>query len=243
MTLEAQEATDEKFFFHMNNFDDELIEEEEVKEEAPPPPVFNEADLEAAKKAAFEEGRQQALQEAQDSRSQAVSTALGQISNAAAQLFANEATREKTYEGEAVALCLSVFQKLFPLFSQTHGFEEMKTQLEHILQSHEGKGQINIYVQPDYVEGIQAFMSKLAEKNDNFAFQVSGDEGLSDGAARLSWDDGGALRDTASITQQIEDALQEVLAGAPVTSHDKQDDQDKQPDPVPAPDNEVEPDE
>lgn len=242
MTLEAAE---EKFFFNMNNFDDDSIEDDGAQEEPPPPPIFNEAELEAAKKAAFEEGRAQAQQEAQDSRSQAVANALGQISNAAAQLFAAEDQREKLYEREAVALCLSVFQKLFPTFGEIHGFEEMKTQLERILQSHEGKGQISISVHPDYVEGIQAFMGKLAEKNEAFAFQVSGDDTLANGCVRLSWNDGGALRDTHGMAQQIEDALQELLAGGPVKGHDKEDslDQEEPPSEKEGQGKEVEPDE
>lgn len=209
---------DEKFFFHMNVFDED---EEDVEEEAPPPPVYSQEDLDAAKQEAYNKGHADATAESKASRSQAVAETLERISEATQDLFAQEHIRETAYEREAVALCLSIFKKLFPVYNREHGFAEMQEQIETVLQSSHGEQSIKIRVLPDYAEGIEKFMGKLQEAHNALSFSVEADETLSPGSVSLTWEDGGAIRDTETMSEQILSKLEELLAGKPSKRHDE----------------------
>ncbi len=203
-----------KFFFDINIFD----EKEEPVE--PPPPMFTEAELEAVRKKAFAEGHAQATHEQQDSRGQHTARLLEKISQDTSVLFAAESTREKTYEYESVRLCLAAFQKAFPLYVEKFGIEDLKRTLESILQRQEGQKQINIHVAPDAVEAIQQHVGKLKASGLDLHFSVQGDEALAAGGSRLSWSDGGAVRNPDALANEIENALKDLLAGAASKVHD-----------------------
>lgn len=209
---------DEKFFFHMNNFDDDAVEEE-VQEEAPPP-VYSEAELNAATKAAHAQGRAEALKESEESRDQFIAGLMEKIAMQTQALFAQEASRESTYEREAVALALSVFEKTFPVYHNKHGFAELQDQLLGILKSQEGLKSIDIRVSAAYADGVDGFVAKLREKDDGLRLRVIGDDAIADGTVHVTWTDGGAVRDPHALADQIKDRIQEILAGAGVTSHD-----------------------
>lgn len=215
MRQETLPAADEKFLFHMNNFDEGLLEDE-----GPPAPVFSEAELEQAKSVAYEKGRAEALQESKTSRAQAVAETLEKIAAAGNNLFGQEKQREMHFQQDALALCLGALRRVFPIYNKHHGFGEIQAQIESILQSHNGKSALQIHVAEDYVEGIEGFVAKIVEKNDALSFKVIGDDTLHDGAVQMSWADGGAVRDTTKMAEQIENALQEVLAGSPANRHD-----------------------
>lgn len=212
--------TEEKFLFHIHNFSEGFVPEEEE----PPPPVYSQQDLDKAKKDAHAAGREEALAEAKASRGQKVSETLETIANQTAKLFDQENVREKRYEQEAVALALAAFKKLFPLYMEKFGSDELEAQISAILQEQSGQQAITFHVSTENTEAITAFAQKLKDSNNTLNLKVVTDETLSDKAARLSWSDGGALRDPSIIAQQITDRMQEMLAGTTANSHDKNED-------------------
>ena len=109
MTQSLLQEKDEKFYFHVHNFDEEEVEEEIEEDLPPPPPMFSEEELEAAKKAAFEEGKQAGIQETKSSRSELISGVLATIPQTFSQLFQQEDIRADRYEQEAVKLALRSF--------------------------------------------------------------------------------------------------------------------------------------
>ena len=212
MTKHAVQGND-KFFFDLNIFD----EKEEPTE--PPPPMFTEAEIELARQKAYAEGHAQASKESQESRDQYIAKSLEKLSQDTSVLFAAESAREKTYEYEAVRLCLAVFQRAFPLYQEKFGHEDLKRTLEAILARQEGQKQIVVHVTPDTVEGINQHLAKLKSAGLDLNYSVQGDEALSPGASRLSWSDGG-VRNPDSLAQEIEATLKELLAGAVPKVHD-----------------------
>ncbi len=118
-----------------------------------------------------------------------------------------------------MALCLATFKKLFPLYEKTAGFAEMKQVIEDILRRQEGQKQIVIHVIPAAVTGVNEHLAPL--KASGLAdFYVQGDEALPEGACRLVWADGGAVRDAEKLAVEIEAALKDLLAGNGVKAHD-----------------------
>ncbi len=212
----------EKFFFDQNIFDEDgNIEAEILEEEEPPLPVFSEAELEAAKKAAFDKGHAQAKQEEKDSRAQHLAIVLETLSKDMSTLFVQEQKREKLYEREAVQLTVSMFEKLFPYYAEKHGFEELSGALEGVLRGHGGKQVIQIRVNPAFSEGVTAFLQKLQTQNPDIRFTIQDDDTLQDHACKLAWEDGGALHDTQAMAEEVLSILKDGLAGGAATVHDK----------------------
>ena len=54
-------------------------------------------------------------------------------------LTAAEAQREKIFEQETLALCLLIFERLFPVYNKTAGFEELKQSISDIIKQQEGQ--------------------------------------------------------------------------------------------------------
>lgn len=213
MTKTSPQNKKEKFFFNVNIFD-------EPDPSVPEEPVFSEAELAAASQKSFAEGKREGMKEAEESRAQEIAKALEKIARDTSVLFAAETAREKTYESETVKLCLAAVQKIFPLYTEKHGSEELKGALESIIRKQEGQKQIVIQVTPDMVDGIKDHLSSLKSKGFDLTLSVLGDDLLAAGACRLSWSDGGAVRNPEDIARQMEAALRELLAGTAVKVHD-----------------------
>lgn len=222
----------EKFFFHMNIFDEDV--EEEIEEELPPPPpTFSEEELAGARKSGYEKGKLDGAAEAtkaeKESRAQMVAEILQRIGKETTSLFAKEQERATLYEQEVTALCLSVFEKLFPVYNEQHGFEELKASIAEILEKQQNQVEIQIYVQPDIQGAIEEVIGKLEDKGFQAKISVHGDEKLSDGACRMSWNDGGAARDPQALAEQIKALMQQTLAGGATNRHDREEGSESQP--------------
>ena len=211
MTDPMPDIKREKFYFNVNIFD----EKEEPTE--PPPPMFSEGELASARQQGFAQGKQEGIQETQDSIAKHTAKILEKISQDVQILFTAETEREKRYEREAVTLTLAIFQKLFPIYKEKFGFEELKGELESILRKQEGQKQITVHVAPAAVESLKAH---IANSKSNVNFLVEGDETLGIGACRLAWVDGGAVRDSDAMAAQVETVLKDLLAVKAAKVHD-----------------------
>ena len=222
MNREAVAEADEKFFFDQNIFDEDHIDPALLEEEEPPPPSFSEEELAAAKQAAFQDGHDQATQKEKQSRSQQLAIVMETMSRDMASLFQAESAREKLYEREVVQLTLSTFEKLFPFYSEKAGFDEMRAAMEQVIQAHQGQKTILVRVNPELSEGVTATLKVLQEKNPDVRFTVQGDETVQGTNCKLSWEDGGALHDTAEMAENILNILKDGLAGEGANRHDNE---------------------
>jgi len=213
-------TTEEKFLFNMHVFD---AEKEEPKEEdlIPPPPMFTEEELVAAKNTAFEEGRKQGIADEKAKRADMLTHIMGSIAQNTGLLFQDELTREKIFETESLTLATAIFEKLFPTVTAQHGFTELQAAILKILQDHAGKQKIAVFVQPDYAQDIETFLKTIQEKNSDLSFSVTGDPALSLGASSMKWEDGGAIRNTAAMAEEIHEILKDTLAGRATKSDDR----------------------
>lgn len=212
----------EKFLFDIHLFEAEgSTPEESAPEIDPPPVVFSEAELEAAKAQAFAEGRRQAELEAAESRARHLAAVMEALARDTSALFAQEHLRENLYEREAVDLTLRIFEKLFPAYSRSYGFDELKAFILTVLEQHNGRKKIEIFVEPDLVEGVETFMHSLAARYSGLGFTVAADAGLTEGACKIRWEDGGAVRDSQAIAGEIHNLLREALAGNGTKGHDE----------------------
>lgn len=204
----------EKFLFNQHIFDEPQVEEQEEEEDAPPPPpTFSEEELEAAKASAFENGRNQALREAQQSRDEQINLTIKQIAQSYGDILQQESEREKRFEEEAVSLSLAVINKLFPLFIEQRSQEQIKEFIGHILSQEQEQTQIVIEVKDDLADDISNHIGKVQANFVNPAqITVKPNPDLLAGQCRISWKDGGARYDLHRLAENIRAELSQRLS-------------------------------
>lgn len=208
-----------KFMFDRHIFDEPDVEEEE--DLPPPPPTFSEEELEAARAMAYDKGRRDGLAEEKESQNTRAANLLETIVKSLPQIFAAESLREKTYEREAVALALAAFRTVFPFLESRHGLSEAESVIRAVLEDVEGRSEIAVDLHPDSVESIELHLKTVAERLEHVRITVRPDERLKPGDCRLSWKDGGAVRDSQALAEEIACRIEESLAGKPVTRHNE----------------------
>jgi flagellar assembly protein FliH len=207
----------QKYYFTANIFDEDHVEEPEI----PPPPVFSEAELEAARLKSLQEGKQAGLKEAEHSQLKQVGSVMDRIARDMAVLFEAEAAREALFRAESVRLCLSIFEKLFPVFQAKYGFDEMKAALDSVLQKQEAQSQIVISVSPEIAEETQKHLTDLQARGLRGTHSVRADDSLPLGACKLAWENGGAFKSMETLAEEIKLIMEQALAGNGPTGHDK----------------------
>jgi len=208
----------------MHDFGDDVIEDDVIEEKEdlpPPPPIFTEADLNAAKKKAYDEGHAAGKKEVEESRAHALANTMGMLGSDLGQIFSAEREREAVYEREVIALCRAIFEHAYPSFSDKLGFDALTLQIETIIQQQQNQHSIEIRVAEPFAKGVEAFIEKLKAQNDDLNITIVGDSDIKEGCFEMRWKDGGALYDAPKVAQSILGNLEEMLAGEAATSHDK----------------------
>lgn len=210
----------EKFFFDMNVFDENGMELREL-EANKPPPTFGIEIVETARQEGFSRGRATGLAESQASRDQHIAKILEKIAQDVVTIFDGENAREKIYEMESTRLTLAVFKRLFPVYNEKYGFAELKGALTNILEKAAGQSKIAIDVHPDYASEVEKHIKNLPSATGTEGeITVRGNDSLGLGDCRLSWPDGGAVRNSLDMADKIVAALEEALAARGGNVHD-----------------------
>ena len=205
-----------KFMFDVNDFDEKDAPEVPDEPQPPPPPTFSEAELERARRDSLAKGREEAAAEAEASRERRVADLLQTISREFSTLFAAEDLRNAQYEAESVRLTLATLQRLFPAMNQKYGLSEIQRVIQEVLESQREQATIKIEVEPDYVETIRDHVKRvLKQANISGNCEVTGNQALGPGDCRMSWENGGALRESTAVAEDIERHMQVILAERP----------------------------
>jgi flagellar biosynthesis/type III secretory pathway protein FliH len=169
-------------------------------------PVFTVAELLAAREEATRDGRDSALAEAEASTRAAASSALAQI---ASQIAASRAEVASITEqsAEAVArLLIDCFAAAFPALSARHGATEVAAVLREILPALKREPKITVRISPHLVpemtDQIRTLDSDLAAR-----VRLIATDAVAPGDATVTWENGAASRDAASLWCQIENIL------------------------------------
>jgi flagellar assembly protein FliH len=193
-------AKERKFLFDTNNFDIPEISEEELALSAPP--VFSLEELGQARDEGFNQGRLTGLEEAQNSRDQYIAGQLETISRNLKGILLAEQMREKTYESEVLALCEAIFARAFPALNQQYGMSEILQVIHRVLNSRPDRSALTIEVPAGELDEIRAHLEKFFV-DDMSRLQLKEHPDLQRGSCRITWQDGGALRDHAALAEEI----------------------------------------
>jgi flagellar assembly protein FliH len=214
-----------KFLFDLNNFDapeeEEIIEnEEEIEELEPPPPTFSEEELETAKAVSHAAGRSEGIKEERARREQFVAESLKTITDNFSTLFAAEIYREKQYEEESLKLALQIIDMVAPSLSSRLGYEALKQTLKDVIKSQSEQSEIIIEVNPEYAADIDSLMEDMwTDKENAPRYKILADSGLEKGACKLSWKDGGMIRDPAKTANDIKTSIEDLLVEQVMKTH------------------------
>lgn len=210
-------AKNDKFLFNLNNFDDpdpnEVHEEDLV-------PTFSEEELEAARVAGYEQGKQDGIAEEKASRDQKLAQVMGQILQNFQTLLIAEAQREQVYEEESLRLFHSALKNLFPTLNKRLGTKELEEMIERVVLSQHDKNAIKINVPRYLADDIHALLSqKMGDTGLMSKIHVHGEEDLTEGNCSLHWDDGGAVRDTEKLIENMILEVERLLPADTSISH------------------------
>lgn len=203
-----------KFLFDVHNFDGngDKETEEVLVEVEPPPPVFSMDELNAAKAAAYEQGKQDGMRDALTRIEQQTADVLSVIRDHFAILFDAEDRRSRTFEKESVQLGYTIFAKAFPALNRRFGLEDVKTAITDILETMREQPEIVIDVPPDYVTIIQRHIDGLFRQEGGPRCTIRGNDALGPGQCKMAWVNGSAMRNGAHLADQIRVQIEHVLA-------------------------------
>ncbi|MHC8509101.1 MAG: FliH/SctL family protein [Rhodospirillales bacterium] len=195
------------------------VEEEEPEIEEPEVDLFTEEDMQAARSAAFEQGRRQAETDFFASMESEVLSLVRDIAANLTQICAIQERENAKLTGEAVSVAHAICRKVVPALFEKNSVEEVAHQVHEAVQDLSAAPRILLTVAP-------ALRGPLAERIEHIVagsgydgrIEVLEDETLEHGDCLMAWGDGGAERRLADIWRQIDaivaDGAEKVIKSA-----------------------------
>jgi len=189
------------------------VEPEVEAEPEPPPPMFSEEELAFARDAAFEEGRQAGLAEAQEQSERLTATALNALSDQFQNVFHQQAEANDANVAAAVRVAQAVFRKVLPAACGQYAFEEVTRVVEEVVGHVLDEPRIIVKVAEPLMEAVRERLEAVAQSHGfEGRVVVQADNRLRSGDCRVEWTDGGAERDQARLMEEIEATIERALA-------------------------------
>ncbi|MBL4722083.1 MAG: hypothetical protein JKY20_13270 [Alphaproteobacteria bacterium] len=208
-------AEPEKYrpFLFEHDFGDADIRAEEAQEpEEELVPSFSEEELEAAKQQAFQAGHAAGFKESNDSFEHRIAESLDIATASFSRLTVAQATANEKMTQDGLRLAAKLVETMMPALVEQHGDAEIETAVTQVLQGIIETPAITITVHDDLVEKMTGCLQTIAQQaglDENL--MVNGDPSLGLSDCRVSWGEGGAVRDFDAVWSQAEAALDRNL--------------------------------
>lgn len=196
-----------KYLFDLNNFDTGAG----ANPEEPPPPMFSEEELAAARQAGFNEGLKKGLADGLASRDQQIVALTQKLTADMATLIGAEAARAKRFETELIELVTGSFTKMFPILNAHVGLSQIVDTISKILADTGDTSTVVIESAPTDYDDLHARLRPFLSQHEG-QVTVLPQSDIEPGSFRMRWKDGGAIRDTRALSEQIIDAIGRTLA-------------------------------
>lgn len=181
---------------------------------APPRKSFTPAELDAAKAAAHQAGlaagRAAATKEVEARIATAIETLVRDLDGALAAIMASHETQGR----EGVMAAAEMVRRLFPAFAARAEFAELEALLADCLARLADEPRVVLRLADGLVEAFKPRLDGLLARS-SYAGRVVllGDPALGEGQARIEWADGGVERDAPRVWAEIDQILQQHVAG------------------------------
>lgn len=198
---------------------DEIAETPEPLEEvecAPPPPTFSAEELAAAR----EEGQAAGLAEGIAQTKTGLESQIAEILAAMAQTLttledAQHRANEETARA-AVRLAAAAAARLMPEYAKRHGLAEIEAFIAQCLSDLFEGTAVTIHVPEALADEIGERIGPIARRagfDEGLKLVADPELGASD--CRIDWNDGGAMRNAAKLTAEIDDIVEKFLERQP----------------------------
>lgn len=174
----------------------------------PPPPTFGEAELEMARKAAFEDGRAAALAESEKKAERQAAMALGVIGERLAELEAGSRSLRAASVEETVRLARAIAEKVAGAALKAAPAAPIETLVGECLERLFGEAQVVVRVPEGLGASMQVSLARIAGRAGfSGTVEVQEDPAVEQGDCRVDWTHGGAAHHGNDVWQQIETIL------------------------------------
>lgn len=207
------------FMFDGHVFDKDSAKQKKASEPKPPELKYTDNDLQIEKEKAFAEGKKAGISEAQNGHTQEILKLVQKIDRNFPLLFAAEDDRNARYEVEAVHLTYRILEKLFPIYMENKGFDELKHSIKSAIDEQKNIPAVLLDINESHAQELESFLS-ASPTYVNKQIVVRANSALSRMECDLSWPDGGAILNRNKIAHKIMTILQESLAERNISVHD-----------------------
>ncbi len=205
----ASSSEPKKFLFNNRDFSEQGIEEEASGRSAapPPPPTYTEAQLEVAKRTAYEQGQQEAAQAHRNSHEAQMAHLAEELLRRVQSLITAQDMQNALIESETLELTLAVMERLYPVLREKLNTEQFLFDAQELLQQARGQHNVAIQAHPEMLHDL----TTLAGSMENVSVTSSGD--IAPGDVRVTWAHGGTEIKREDIMKQLELLLRQALDG------------------------------
>lgn len=195
----------------------EIVPEEPPE---PPAPTFSEAEMEDAKKRAWDdamaEGLRQGRAEAMAGLGEVQNRLLEAVSAKLADLLTEQAARFTQSRDLTLQIALTIARKLLPGYTQSHGLGEIEAMVANVLNELVAEPRLVVHVADSQLDTVTIKIQREVERR-GFAGKVvfMGDPNMGPADCRIEWADGGAERDMKRLWAEVDRITAQVLQAVP----------------------------
>jgi flagellar assembly protein FliH len=182
----------------------------------PPEPTFTVAELEAARIAAFAEGRQTGDGEARASIECLAGEAAARAQVCLDQLHQDLVAFKEGLTRQTLELAMEIVRRLMPGLAEREALGEIEAVIRTCLITHASEPRIVVRVADPLLDNVRERLDAMSQQT-GFAGKIIllADDGVAPGDCRVEWADGGAERDLARLNRDVDAALAQILATQP----------------------------
>jgi flagellar assembly protein FliH len=202
-----------KFLFDTEFLDDVVVEE---PEDAPPPePTFSQAALDAAKAAAFADGRKAGLTEAATASDRLAAEALEAIGKQLGTLKAAQDAALDAARRDAAAIAAAIAAKIAPEVARKAAVESVAALVAERLPDLMEEPRVVVRLAAPQLDLVKERIEETA-KSIGFAgkFILLAEDGLDAPDCRIEWADGGTERIAPRVAAEIDKLVERFVSNS-----------------------------
>ncbi len=196
----------------------EVVQEEILPElpPEPPAPTFSEAELEEAKRRAWDDAMAEGLrlgrEEAMGGIEQVQSSLLESMLHRLADLLSEQAARYAQQREMTLRIALTIVRKMLPAYVEKHGLAEIEALVGSVVGQLGDEPRLVVRVADVQLDAATVKIQQQLDRR-GFAGKVvfMGEPGLGPADCLMEWADGGADRDEHRLWAEIDSIVAQVL--------------------------------
>ena len=197
----------------------ELMRQEELARyvaDTPAPVQFSEDQLTRAREESYQLGFDQGLSDARKEIEQNLSEILQHVIFKLDSMLTEENARWETAQRLAIATVIATLKKFWPQLLQQLGAQVVEDTIRQSLELNNAEPRIVVRVHDSVLDAVVNRLPHLKEQ-EAFAGKVIvlADEHVAIGDCKVEWADGGMERLARTLSMQMDDALNRILAAIP----------------------------